>query len=79
MSKVEKLSKGLIEVGQSLYRAGMLAGTDGNLSARIDTETVLITRSGVAKGLLKKRDFVKVDLNGKVLKSKFGPSSESSM
>jgi L-fuculose-phosphate aldolase len=74
-----ELGEKLIEVGSSLYRSGMLAGTDGNLSARIDDQTVLITRSGVAKGRLKKDDFVTVDLSGRVVNSKYKPSTEAAM
>lgn len=79
MSKALELGEKLIEVGASLYRSGMLAGTDGNLSARIDSETILITRSGVAKGRLKKGDFVTLELGGKVLDSDCRPSSEAAM
>jgi len=79
MPKADKLKKKLIEIGSSLYRSGMLAGTDGNLSARIDEERVLVTRRGVAKGRLKEGDFVTVDLDGNVLKSKAQPSSEAAM
>jgi L-fuculose-phosphate aldolase len=79
MSKALELGEKLIEVGQLLYRSGMLAGTDGNLSARINPESILITKSGVAKGRLKKGDFVTLDLNGKVLDSDTKPSSESGM
>ncbi len=79
MAKVDKLKKKLIEIGRSLYRSGMLAGTDGNLSARIDEKRVLVTRSGAAKGRLKAGDFVIVNLSGNVLKSKTRPSSEAAM
>lgn len=79
MPKVDKLKKNLIEIGRSLYRSGMIAGTDGNLSARIDEQRVLVTRRGVAKGRLKNGDFVVVDLNGNVLKTRVQPSSEAAM
>lgn len=79
MPDTDKLKKKLITIGSSLYRSGMLAGTDGNLSARIDKKRVLITRSGAAKGRLKSGDFVTVDLSGKVLKSKIRPSTEAAM
>src|SRR5574341_1499325 len=75
MAKVENLRKNLIEIGGSLYRSGMLAGTDGNLSARIDEKQVLVTRSSVPKGRLKNADFVIMDLDGKLLKSKDKPST----
>ncbi len=79
MPKSDKLRKKLMTIGNSLYRSGMLAGTDGNLSARIDKERILVTRSGSAKGRLKTGDFVVVDLSGKVLKSKLKPSTEAAM
>ncbi len=79
MPNIENFKKKLIEIGASLYRSGMLAGTDGNLSARIDKQHILVTRSGAAKGRLKTGDFVILDLTGKVLKSKARPSTESAM
>ncbi len=79
MAKALELGEKLIEVGQSLYRSGMLAGTDGNLSARIDGQNILVTRSGVAKGRLKKDDFVTVDLTGKPVGSAKKPSTEAAM
>jgi L-fuculose-phosphate aldolase len=79
MPNITTLKEQLIKVGNRLYQAGMLAGTDGNLSARIDKKSILITRSGVAKGRLTTRDFVKVDLNGNVIGSKYRPSTEAAM
>jgi L-fuculose-phosphate aldolase len=57
----------------------MLAGSDGNLSARIDEDRVLITRSGVAKGRLGQADFVEVNLEGELISGEGKPSSETAM
>ena len=44
------MKKAICSYGKLLYDRGMLAGTDGNISVRLDDERILITPSGVAKG-----------------------------
>lgn len=57
----------LIEIGQELYRKGLLVGTDGNFSARLGSDEILITASGCCKGKLTPADLTTVDLSGKIL------------
>ncbi len=59
----ETISK-LIQYGQRLDQKNLLSAFDGNLSARISDDHILITKSGCMKGLLGVEDFVVVDLNG---------------
>jgi len=54
----------LVQAGRDLYRRGMLAGTDGNLSVRLADGTILITPSGLSKGRLETNDLVLVDAEG---------------
>lgn len=67
----------LIEVGRYLYQKGMLPATGGNLSARLEDDTVLITVSGSHKGHLTAEDFVVVDLEGRLKKGSKKPSAET--
>jgi L-fuculose-phosphate aldolase len=66
----------LVEICQRLYRQGMIAAGDGNVSARLDDERVLVTPSGFHKGFLREEDVVIVDLHGKLLRGANRPSSE---
>lgn len=72
--------KQLIEVGRRLWERGLISGTDGNLSVRIDENKILATTSGVPKGFLSDEHFVEIDLQGKVRgRTKAKPSSEIQM
>jgi len=69
----------LVQAGRDLHQRGMLAGTDGNLSLRLDDGTILVTPSGLAKGRLTEEDLVVVDAEGRRLEGKHQPSSELPM
>jgi methylthioribulose-1-phosphate dehydratase len=66
----------LAEFGRRLYQAGHLPATSGNLSVRLDHESLLITRAGSDKSSLEARDFVVVDLFG-VPRGSGRPSGET--
>jgi len=57
----------------------MIAGSDGNISVRLDKDRILITRSGVAKGRMTERDIVVVAPNGGHVAGDGKPSSEMPM
>jgi len=40
----------ICRVGERMWRQGFCAGSDGNISARLDDDLILITPSGVSKG-----------------------------
>lgn len=52
----------LIRAGKVLDRRGMVVATEGNLSARFDLSSIVITRKGRRKGELTPRDFVELAL-----------------
>jgi len=54
----------IIEAGRALHRARLIAGAAGNLSTRLEGDSVLITRSGTDKGRLCAEDLVRVPLSG---------------
>ena len=70
-----ELRRQIAEIGRRLYPLGFVPATDGNISARLDENTVLITPSGVAKGALTPEDMTKIDLEGRLISGK-KPSSE---
>ncbi|MBE2279767.1 MAG: class II aldolase/adducin family protein [Ignavibacteriaceae bacterium] len=59
-----------------LHNQGFVAATDGNVSVRTGTNSVLITRSGVPKREVKYTDFIEVDFSGRVLKGSGKISTE---
>jgi len=54
------LAHDLVRAGRILDRRGMIAASEGNLSARVASDRVLITRRGKRKGDLTPRDFVEM-------------------
>lgn len=70
------LKKEILEVGRRVYARVQVAANDGNISARIDENHVLITPTGISKGFMKASDLIVVDMNGKVIKGERRPSSE---
>ena len=55
------LKKRLVEVCHKVYSKGFVAAYDGNISARTENNTVLITRSGICKGDVSEKDIVEID------------------
>ncbi len=67
----------LVEVGARMYLRGLITAYDGNLSARLDAEHLLVTPSGVCKGELDPLTLVLTDSLGQPLDSMAAkPSSE---
>ncbi len=72
----EQLAADMIEICRLGWQRGYLAGGQGNLSARLDDERILITPSGRSKALLTPEDLVQVSLSGEVLAGAGKPSGE---
>jgi L-fuculose-phosphate aldolase len=51
-------------IGQLMHRNGYVDGAAGNISARLDTERILTTSSGLAKGFMTPDQIIIVDMNG---------------
>lgn len=69
----------IIEAGKRLYQKGMVASNDGNISARLNENEILITPTGVCKGDMTPDQLLKVDMNGNVLSGFMKPTSEMKM
>jgi L-fuculose-phosphate aldolase len=67
---LQELKHEIVEVGRRVYARGFVAANDGNISARIDPNRIVITPTGVSKGYMKTADMVVVDLDGQVLNGK---------
>jgi methylthioribulose-1-phosphate dehydratase len=61
------LAQSMIQAGEFFHRRGWVPATGGNFSARLSSEHLLITASGVHKGELGRGDFLVADLQGRPL------------
>jgi methylthioribulose-1-phosphate dehydratase len=77
MTRLEEAAASLVEAGQRMDSRSWVPGSAGNLSARIDDETIAITRSGVHKGQLKPSDIIEVTLDGTARQQGQKPSAET--
>ena len=75
----EPSGRGIVQVCRRLYERGLVAGPDGNVSVRLDEESILVTPSGLSKVDVTLDDLVIVNLDGKVLDGRRSPSSELAM
>jgi L-fuculose-phosphate aldolase len=57
----------IVEIGQRIYDRFFVAANDGNLSARLNRETILMTPTGVSKGFMTPEGLIKMNLDGQVL------------
>ena len=66
----------IVEVGRRMYARGYVASNDGNISIRLDDDTVLTTPKSVSKGFMTTDMMVVVDLDGRKLRGVRDASSE---
>ena len=59
-----ELRQEMVRVGRLLWERGYVAATDGNLSARLGSDRLLATASGLSKGFLSTNDLVMLRLDG---------------
>jgi L-fuculose-phosphate aldolase len=66
----------IVEVGRRMYARGYVASNDGNISIRLDDNTILTTPKSVSKGFMTTDMMVVVDLDGKKIRGVRDASSE---
>ena len=59
---MEQIKNKIIEIGKLLWDKGLVTGFNGNISSRIDADTILITATGTCLGYLKSTDIVTLSL-----------------
>src|SRR5580704_5319684 len=59
---MQELKIKFIEIGKLLWDKGLVTGFNGNISARLDADTILITATGTCLGYLKLTDIVTLNL-----------------
>lgn len=73
------VARAICEAGRRLAERGLIAGAEGNISARCGPERLLVTPAGRAKDTLVPADLIEVDLAGGVIRGSGRPSSELGM
>ena len=77
-----ELRQRIAEIGKLMHQKNFVAAGDGNISARLDRERLVVTPSGLSKGFLDPEQLIIVDLAGEKLAPTTGkwrdlkPSSE---
>jgi len=79
MTIPESAKQFIADAGRRLWQQGLTTAADGNISLRLEGDTVLATPSGVSKGFLRPDDMLLTDMDGKVLEGRGQPSSELKM
>ena len=76
---MQELKNKIIEIGKLLWDKGLVTGFNGNISARLDADTILITATGTCLGYLKSTDIVTLNLKQVKLIGEGKASSERFM
>ena len=63
----QELKNKIIEIGKLLWDKGLVTGFNGNISARVDADTLLITATGASLGYLKLQDVILINISGEVV------------
>lgn len=69
----------IVQFGKLLHQKGYVAATDGNLTVRLENNTVLTTPTGMSKGMMDPDDLVLVDMDGRKISGRRSPSTEIAM
>ncbi len=70
------LRREIVTVCRRLYERGLIAGPDGNVSARISPDRILVTPAGMSKVDVQVDDLIELALDGKQVRGATRASSE---
>src|SRR5207247_540502 len=79
MTAESSLRAEIVEVGRRMYARGYTASNDGNISARLGPDRLLMTPKSVCKGFMTPDMMCVTDLEGRKLQGERDPSSEMLM
>jgi L-fuculose-phosphate aldolase len=69
----------VLAAAKEMSRKGLVEGTSGNVSGRIDGDLVCMTPSSLSYEAMALEDLVIVNMDGKVIEGKRGPTSEKDL
>ena len=73
----QELREELIEFSNRLASSGLIRGSSGNISTRLDSDQILITPTQLPKGYLRDVDIIVIDNTGNLLRGKHPPSMDT--
>jgi L-fuculose-phosphate aldolase len=73
---LDEVRQAVLAAAKTMYARGLVEGTAGNVSGRVDDGTVVVTPSSLSYEDMTLADLVVVDLDGKVLDGTRSPTSE---
>ena len=76
---IERIRVEVLAAAKAMYARGLVEGTAGNVSARIDAERAVLTPSSLSYDKMTLADLVVVDLDGAVLEGTGSPTSEKAL
>lgn len=79
MSDTSHIRQQVLDAAKTMYAKGLVEGTAGNVSGRIDEGTIAMTPSSLGYEEMALADIVIVDLEGAVLEGHRSPTSEKSL
>ena len=65
--KIQQLKKNIMAIGHLMWEKELASGLNGNISARVDADTILLTATGSCLGLLAEKDILMMKLDGTLL------------
>jgi deoxyribose-phosphate aldolase len=75
MTTENKIKKDFIDICHLMHQKGFVAGTEGNMSCKINDSRIIVTPSGVCKGMLDNDQLVIVDKDNKKVSGSLKQSS----
>ena len=73
------IAEEIVAIGKRMYDRGYVASNDGNISVRIDANSIMITPSGISKGFMQIDDMIVVNNEGSIISGNKKPSTELQM
>ena len=77
----EIIREQICDVCHKMWQLGWVAANDGNVSVRLDQDTIIATPTGISKSFITSQKLVKLNLKGEIIEAQEGyrPSSEIKM
>ena len=63
----KQLKTNIIAIGRLLWEKDLVSGLNGNISARVEDDTILLTAHSTCLGLLQEKDILSMKLDGQLL------------
>lgn len=67
IENIQQLKRNIIAIGRLLWEKDLVSGLNGNISARVDAERILLTATGSCLGMLQEEDILLMKLTGEMI------------